>query len=116
MIDFLWLVIALPLLGAVVLILFGKRIGEPGSGWLASLLVIGAFGFALVLAWPFLEGTQEPETIYLFEWIPILGVDAALLWDPLAALMTLIVTGVGAVIHLYAIGYIRGLREAVYAS
>ena len=108
MIDFLWLVIALPLLGAVVLILFGKRIGEPGSGWLASLLVIGAFGFALVLAWPFLEGTQEPETIFLFEWIPILGVDAALLWDPLAALMTLIVTGVGAVIHLYAIGYMHG--------
>jgi NADH-quinone oxidoreductase subunit L len=107
-IDYLWLVIALPLLGALVLLLFGKRISEPGSGWLASILVIGAFGFAVVLAWPFFTGTQEPETVYLFEWIPILGIDAALLWDPLAALMTLIVTGVGAVIHIYAIGYMHG--------
>jgi len=107
-IDYVALVIALPLLGALVLLLFGKRISEPGSGWLASILVIGAFGFAVVLAWPFFTGTQEPETIYLFEWIPILGIDAALLWDPLAALMTLIVTGVGAVIHVYAIGYMHG--------
>ena len=108
MIDYLWLLIALPLVGAGLLLLFGKRIGEPVAGWLASLFVIAAFGFAVVLAWPFFTGTQEPESIYLFQWIPVLGVDAALLWDPLAALMTLIVTGVGAVIHVYAIGYMHG--------
>ena len=107
MIDYLWILIALPLFGAAVLLLFGKRIGEPAAGWLASGLVITAFGFAVVLAWPFFTGTQEPESIYLFQWIPVLGVDAALLWDPLAALMTLIVTGVGAVIHVYAIGYMH---------
>ena len=108
MIDYLWLLIALPLLGAVTLLLFGKRIGDPASGWLASLIVIAAFGFAVVLAWPFFTATQEPESIFLFQWIPVLGVDAALLWDPLAAMMTLIVTGVGAVIHVYAIGYMHG--------
>ena len=46
--------------------------------------------------------------MFLFSWIPILGVDASLLWDPLAATMTLVVTGVGALIHIYAIGYMHG--------
>lgn len=43
------LIIALPLLGFVLLGLFGKRIGEPAAGWLASLLVLGSFLLGLVL-------------------------------------------------------------------
>ncbi len=108
MIDYLWLLIALPLLGAATLILFGKRIGEPASGWLASVLVVVPFAIAAVLTVPFLNGTEEPETIFLFAWIPMVGANASLLWDPLSALMTLIVTGVGSLIHIYSIGYMHG--------
>ncbi len=107
MIDYVWLLIALPLLGALTLILFGKYIGEPASGWLASALVVTPFLIALALTVPFITGA-ESETVFLFSWIPPLGANASLLWDPLSALMTLIVTGVGALIHIYSVGYMHG--------
>ncbi len=107
MIDYLWPLIALPLLGALTLILFGKRIGEPASGWLASALVVIPFLIAATLTVPFIAGA-EPETVYLFSWIPVVGANASLLWDPLSALMTLVVTGVGALIHIYSVGYMHG--------
>ena len=105
MIDYLWLLIALPLIGAATLILFGRRIGEPASGWLASALVLVPFVMAAVLTVPFINGTEEPQTIFVFSWIPMVGANASLLWDPLSALMTLIVTGVGSLIHIYSISY-----------
>ena len=108
MIDYLWVLIVLPLLGAATLIVFGKRIGEPWSGWLASALVGTAFLIATGLTVPLVTGDGHPETVELFSWIPVLGVDVSLLWDPLAALMTLIVTGVGFLIHVYAVGYMHG--------
>jgi len=108
MIDFLWLLIALPLLGAAILILFGKRIGEPASGWLASALVLVPFVIAVVLTASFINGTEEPQTIFLFSWIPMVGANASLLWDPLSSVMTLIVTGVGSLIHIYSVGYMHG--------
>jgi NADH-quinone oxidoreductase subunit L len=89
------------------LILFGKRIGEPASGWLASALVVIPFLIAATLTVPFIAGA-EPETVYLFSWIPVVGANASLLWDPLSALMTLVVTGVGALIHIYSVGYMHG--------
>ena len=107
MIDYLWLLIALPLLGALTLILFGRRVGEPASGWLASSLVVIPFLIALTLTLPFITGA-ESETVFLFSWIPLIGANASLLWDPLSALMALIVTGVGALIHIYSVGYMHG--------
>jgi len=106
-IDYLWLLIALPLLGAAALVVFGKRIGEPVSGWLASALVIVPFLIAVALTVPFF-GEAEPEHVFVFSWIPMIGANVSFLWDPLAALMTLIVTGVGSLIHIYSIGYMHG--------
>jgi NADH-quinone oxidoreductase subunit L len=63
---------------------------------------------ALVPTLDFLFGQANPQTVFYFEWIPTLGADAAILWDPLAALLVMIVTGVGALIHLYSIGYMHG--------
>ena len=48
------------------------------------------------------------ETVRWFEWLPAFGVEAELRWDQLSALMTLVVTGVGSLIHLYSIGYMHG--------
>ena len=47
-------------------------------------------------------------TIPLWEWMPAIGASFELLWDPLAALMALVVTGVGTLIHVFAIGYMHG--------
>lgn len=108
MVDFLWLVIALPLFGAVVLLLFGKRLGEPTAGRIGTLMVATSFLIAVIAALPAFGGDMQAETVYLFEWIPSLGVNFSLLWDPLSAMMTLVITGVGTLIHIYGAGYMHG--------
>ena len=108
MIDLLWLVIALPLAGALTLHFLGNRMKEPLPGWLASASIGGSFLVALVAALPFFEGGHHGETVLLWEWMPAIGANLEILWDPLSALMTLIVTGVGALIHVFAIGYMHG--------
>jgi NADH-quinone oxidoreductase subunit L len=106
--DWLWLVIALPLAGAVFLHFFGRRLGEPVAGYLATLAMGGAFVVAAGAAVPFFQGHGEAHHLMLWEWMPAVGASFELQWDPLAALMALVVTGVGALIHLYAIGYMHG--------
>lgn len=108
MTDLLWLVVALPLVGATFNIFFGKRIGEKYAGWIALAFVSVAWAIAVPPTVALITGTAQSETIYLFSWIPALGIDAAILWDPLSALLTMIVTGVGSLIHLYSIGYMHG--------
>jgi len=108
MIDALWLVIALPLVGSTVNLFFGKRIGQPFAGWIAFVFVALAWVVALPATVSLVDGSIPVETNYLFTWIPVVGADIALLWDPLSALMTMIVTGIGSLIHLYSIGYMRG--------
>ena len=108
MADFLWLIIALPLAGATGLHFFGRFLREPVAGWLATTTVGGSFLLALVEALPFVRGGDPGTTVLLWEWMPAIGANLEILWDPLSALMTLIVTGVGALIHLFAIGYMHG--------
>ncbi len=108
LIENIWLVIALPALGAVFLHFFGRRIGEPFAGWIASAMIGSSFVIGLIAAVPFFRGEAHPETVYLFDWIPALGARAELLWDPLSALMVLVVSGVGTLIHIYSVGYMHG--------
>jgi NADH-quinone oxidoreductase subunit L len=108
MTDLLWLVIALPLAGALFLHFFGRYVREPLSGWLASAAIGTAFVISAIAAVPFFQGGAEPSTISLWEWMPAIGASFELLWDPLASLMALVVTGVGTLIHVFAIGYMHG--------
>jgi NADH-quinone oxidoreductase subunit L len=104
----IWLVILLPAIGTIVLHFFGRRIGEPIAGWIASTMIGLGFLVGLIAAIPIFQGTAEAHVIHVFDWIPALGASAELLWDPLSALMVLVVAGVGTVIHVYAIGYMEG--------
>lgn len=112
MIDYIWVVIALPLAGAIANHFVGRKLGEPRSAHLAITAMVGAFAYAAVSAREFfISDTASEEAItvvHLFDWIPGLGATAELLWDPLAATMTLVVTGVGTLIHIYAMGYMHG--------
>ncbi len=101
------LVVLLPLAAMLLLFAVGRRIGEPGAGIVATSAVAGSFVFALILAVDFFSGSGTTETVRWFEWLPAFGVEAELRWDQLSALMTLVVTGVGSLIHLYSIGYMR---------
>ncbi len=106
----LWVVPALPLVGAAVNLFIGRRLGR-AAGWLASALMALSFALSAYLTlW--LIGTPErllPHVTRLFDWISVgsfeVGLDLRL--DQLSATMILVVTGVGALIHLYAIGYMR---------
>ncbi len=108
MIDFIWLIIGLPLLAAILLHFVGRYLGEPLSGWLASAAIGASFVFALVAALPFFDGGAEASTVLLWEWMPAIGASLEIQWDPLSALMTLVVTGVGTLIHVFAISYMHG--------
>jgi len=100
----------LPLVGFAALVAGGRRLGEPWAGILATLAVGGAFAGAVLalIGLLGLDGHGRAVTVTLFEWIPSVGVDAALLVDPLSVTMALFVTGVGGLIHLYSIGYMHG--------
>ncbi len=109
MIDLLWLVIALPLAGTVLLHFFGRYLREPWSGWVATATVTGSFVIAAAAAVPFFTGSDVSVShLKIWEWMPAIGATFELQWDPLSALMVLVVTGVGALIHLFAIGYMHG--------
>ena len=112
MANLVWLIPGLPLIGFTLLLLFGSRLGEPKSGWLATATVSGSFLAAVGVF--FGLATKPPEErvyeITLFEWIPSgeLSIGLGFLADPLSITMALFVTGVGALIHMYAIGYMHG--------
>jgi len=112
LLDLAWVIPALPALGAAVLLLFGKRIGEPRAGWLATGLMALAFVASVVMFFALhsLPASARTNVSDGFTWIQAgsFRVDFRFLADPLSSTMILFVTGVGALIHLYAIGYMHG--------
>ncbi len=112
MLEAAWLICAFPLAGFALLLAFGRRLGEPRAGWLATAAMAGSFVCSLAV-FASLMGRDPAErrfVVTLFEWVPAgdFSVDAGLLVDPLSVTMAMFVTGVGALIHLYAIGYMHG--------
>tara|TARA_B100001245_G_scaffold19750_1_gene12939 strand:- start:3193 stop:5070 length:1878 start_codon:yes stop_codon:yes gene_type:complete len=113
-VELVWLIPALPLIGFVVLLLAGKLLGEPRAGWIATTAAGASFLVTLMVFVGLLgrdshSGERSYELI-LFEWLPSgsLQVEAGFLVDPLSVTMALFVTGVGALIHLYSVGYMHG--------
>ena len=108
----LWMLPAYPVFGAFVLMVFGRRLGEPRSGWFAAAMPIASFLVAVSVYFDLLSRSSEErhEVVTLFSWIPVgaLHIDVALLADPLSITMALFITGIGSLIHLYAIGYMHG--------
>jgi NADH-quinone oxidoreductase subunit L len=101
-----WLLIALPLAGAAVLLLGGRRTDRWGH-LLGTATVVAAFVLG-VLCTIQLGGLDERSVdVDLFTFISAgdLDVRAGLLYDPLSAVFVLLITGVGSLIHIYSIGY-----------
>jgi NADH-quinone oxidoreductase subunit L len=108
--DLIWLVPALPLAGATVNLFLGRRLGR-NAGWLATALVGVALAVSIgaLLDLLALGAEERVHVTELFDWITAgsFSVDVAFRVDPLSITMALVVTGVGALIHLYAIGYME---------
>jgi NADH-quinone oxidoreductase subunit L len=103
-----WLTIALPLAGATILLLGGRRT----NGWghlLGTAASLGSFVVGAMLFTDMLGRDAEHRTVHeaLFSWVPVAGlqVDFGLHLDQLSMCFVLLITGVGSLIHIYSIGY-----------
>ena len=112
MLDLIWLIPALPLTGFLLIVLFGRKLGEPGAGIVATLMTAASFAVTAGVYFELLSRTakERSHVVTLFSWLPVgsLSIDMAIIADPLSITMALFVTGIGSLIHLYAIGYMHG--------
>lgn len=102
-----------PLIGWIINIAFGKRMREPVPGIIASSMVLLSFVIA-VMSFFSVRGLEKPilDTVR-WDFLPGIGGNGQNLQfgfalDELSSLMTLIITGVGFLIHVFAIGYMHG--------
>ena len=112
--SLLWLVVALPALGAVVLLVGGPLTRGRIDKWghlIGVALPVGSFLISLLLFIQLLGRADDDRQVsqHLFTWFEAgsLKVDFDLLYDPLSALFLLLITGVGSLIHIYSIGYME---------
>jgi NADH-quinone oxidoreductase subunit L len=106
----IWLLIAIPLVSAAILLLLGKRADKWGH-WLGVLSVATSFVLGLIffisLAGLDAEHRTAQQSLWDFITVGSLHVDFGLLFDPLSGVFVLLITGVGSLIHLYAVGYME---------
>jgi NADH-quinone oxidoreductase subunit L len=115
----IWLISLFPLVGAGLMLLIGRRLSNRGVSMICVGSVFLSFLFSLGAVWQLshLPGEYRHFEKVLFDWVPA-GVmrtssglltnflaEWGLLLDPLSAVMILVVTGVGFLIHFYSIGY-----------
>jgi NADH-quinone oxidoreductase subunit L len=106
----IWLLVAIPLASAAILLLLGKRADKWGH-WLGVLAVASTFVLGLIFFFS-LRGLDDDarsaqQSLWDFIVVGGLHVDFGLLFDPLAGVFVLLITGVGSLIHIYAVGYME---------
>src|SRR5262245_1255761 len=115
----LLLIPLLPFLGFLINAALGRRLTKPASGAVASAAMAASFAAASVAVFGLLQAPPESRAIAerVFGWISSGDLDVAfrLRLDPLAAVMILIVTGIGFLIHLYSTAYMHEERDSEYA-
>ena len=103
-----WLLVALPLLGAAILLFGGWRTNAFGPA-LATGLSWASFGLGALIFFAMLgrSGAERAQSLHLFSWVPAgsFQVEAGMLVDPLSMAFVLLVTFVGSLILVYSLGY-----------
>ncbi|HXA58038.1 MAG TPA: NADH-quinone oxidoreductase subunit L [Streptosporangiaceae bacterium] len=103
-----WLLIALPLAGAAILLLGGRRTDKWGH-LLGTAMPLGSFAVGLAAFFQMLgySGDARIRHLHIYDYFVVgnFKVDMGLLIDPLSISFVLLVTGVGSLIHIYSIGY-----------
>src|SRR4249919_1476384 len=112
--SLLWLVIALPALGAVILLIGGPltkgRLDKHGH-LIGTALPLVSFVLSAAMFVVMLGRSSDDRQVgqHLFTWFEAGGLKVSfdLLLDPLSILFLLLITGVGSLIHIYSIGYME---------
>jgi NADH-quinone oxidoreductase subunit L len=109
--SLLWVVIALPALGAAVILLLGNRRTSSFAHLLGCATVLGSFVLSLLCFFALLgrqSGDRQVGQI-VYTWVNAgsFRAEFGLLYDPLSALFLLLITGVGSLIHIYSVGYME---------
>ena len=108
--SYLWLLIALPLLGATVLLLGGRRTNRWGP-YFAVLMVVAAAVYGIALLVGLLGRSADDRGVgqTLFEWVFVGGFTAPVAFqlDQLSIVFVLLFTVVGSLIHIYSLGYME---------
>jgi NADH-quinone oxidoreductase subunit L len=107
----------LPFLGFLFNATLGRRASKRVSGGIATALMFASFGVSISVVGRMLGATDHAVEQTVFVWIPSgdLDIPFALRVDPLSALMILVVTGIGALIHLYSTSYMHEETDSEFA-
>src|ERR1051325_11656448 len=108
-----------PLFGFAVNASMGRRLPKTVSGGLASLVMLASFAVSLMVVWQLanLAPTQRLVEQTLYTWIASgdFVLNLMLRVDPLAAVMILVITGIGSLIHIYSTAYMHEESDPEYA-
>jgi NADH-quinone oxidoreductase subunit L len=109
----------LPLLGFLVNTFAGRRLPKEISGGIASVAMLAAFGVSVVEVWALVNqapgGRELMQTVYTWIASGDFQIPVTLRLDPLSALMILVVTGIGFLIHVYSTAYMHDEPAPEYA-
>ena len=112
--TYAWLVLASPLAGSLAVGIGYRRLGGRSAGWIATGAVAASFVFALLTLFALLAKAPAHRQLVstLYSYAATVGVDArvSILVDPVSVLMTCVVCGVSALIHLYSVTYMASDR------
>lgn len=109
MIDLVWLVPLIPLLGFIINGLGRDTLSKNLIGFIGSGVIFLSFALSLGIFFELGANANKSHEVFLFDWISAgdLHIPFSFLVDPLSSMMLLIITGVGFLIHIYSIGYMH---------
>ncbi|SMC73708.1 NADH-quinone oxidoreductase subunit L [Pedobacter africanus] len=109
MINLVWLVPLIPLLGFVINGLGRNSLSKNLIGFIGSSVIFISFAISVGIFFELGADANKSHELFLFNWISAgkLDIPLSFLVDPLSSLMLLIITGVGFLIHIYSIGYMH---------
>jgi NADH-quinone oxidoreductase subunit L len=107
--SLLWLIPVLPLLGFVINGLSRNTLSKGVVGVIGSGVVLASFILSVCFFIELSSSTEKQFTVNLFDWISVgnLHIPLSFLYDPLSAMMLLIITGIGFLIHVYSSAYMH---------
>ena len=113
MFDLVPFILLFPVLGLLTNLIFGRYLGERLVGIIASGAAAAAFIISVIQVFALANNNFHVETVIIADWITIgkLYLPWQIRVDTLSVTMMVLVTGVGTLIHIYAVGYMHGDRR-----